>query len=121
MHELQQIGDPLIYIAGLIMSIWGVLGIIQKVLDILKKPNDTQNERIKGLESRVEKLEVQNIKFLEFFDHDKKRIDSIVEGNAATQNVILQISNHLLYGNNTEEMKEACKHLQKYLTSRVII
>lgn len=113
-----QVGNDVVWIAGVIMAIWGVLGIIQKIMEMVKKPEKDQNERITVLEGQIKELKAEQIKFLEFFANDKTRIDNITEGNAVMQKALLALLSNAIDGNNINEMKDARSELQEYLIER---
>ena len=113
-----QLGNDVVWIAGVIMAIWGVLGIIQKITEMVKKPEKDQNERITVLEGQIKELKAEQIKFLEFFANDKTRIDNITEGNGVMQKALLALLSNAIDGNNINEMKDARSELQEYLIER---
>ena len=113
-----QVGNDVVWIAGVIMAIWGVLGIIQKITEMLRKPEKDQNQRIMILEEQIKELKAEHGKFLEFFANDKAKIESINEGNSVMQKALLALLSNAIDGNNINEMKEARNHLQEYLIER---
>lgn len=113
-----QFGNDVIWIASVIMAIWGILGIIQKISEMVKKPEKDQNERITILEGQIKDIKSEQLKFLEFFANDKARIDSITEGNAVMQKALLALLSNAIDGNNINEMKDARNELQEYLIER---
>ena len=115
-----QVGNDVVWIAGVIMAIWGVLGIIQKIGEIIKKPEKNQNERISILEEQVKELKGEHLKFFEFFANDKARIDSITKGNSVMQKALLALLSNTIDGNNINEMKAARTELQEYLIERKV-
>lgn len=118
---MTEIGNNIVWICGLIMAIWGVLGVIQKLIEIFRKPEKTQNERLSKLESELGEVKKTLDTYLTYFNNDKTRIDSIVKGSAVMQKALLALLSHSIDGNNTEEMKTARRQLQKYLTEKMMI
>jgi len=49
---------------------------------------------------------------------DKKRLDSLDEGNRATQRALLALLDHGIDGNNIEQMQHAKEALQNHLINR---
>jgi predicted negative regulator of RcsB-dependent stress response len=101
----------IVWICGAIISISAVLGILAKLYEKVKAPNQTQDERILKLENRVDEFD-------SFFMRDKHRLDDIEESNRITQEAIFALLGHALNGNNTEELENAKKDLKAYLIKR---
>ena len=76
-----------------------------------KAPNAKQDERIEKVEKHLEEVD----KYLEL---DKKRLDSLDEGNRATQRALLALLDHGIDGNNIEQMQHAKEALQNHLINR---
>jgi hypothetical protein len=76
-----------------------------------KAPNAKQDERLDRVEKHLEEVDG-------FLDIDKKRLDSIEEGNRATQRALLALLDHGIDGNNTKQMQHAKEELQNHLINR---
>lgn len=76
-----------------------------------KKPEADQDSRIAALEQRAARHD-------ELFLNDKRRLESIENGNRVTQRAILALLDHGLDGNNTEQMRQAKDDLQRHLIER---
>ena len=118
---VEVVGNWIVWACGIIISLWGVLGIIQKIIEITKKPEKDQNEKIAKIEQEIADLKKQDETFMGFFKNDKERIDSISKGSAVMQQALLALLSHSIDGNNDAEMKQARAELQKYLTGRITI
>ena len=105
-------------ILGVIISLWAIVQIVAKIIEIIKSPEKAQNEKIKLLESRIEALEKTDNKIFTFLQNDNTRIDNITKGNAVTQTAILALLSHAIDGNNEVQLKEARDRLQDYLIHR---
>lgn len=84
---------------------------IGKAIQTAKAPNIKQDERLNRVEKHLEEVD-------KFLDVDKKRLDSLEEGNRATHQALLALLDHGIDGNNIEQMHNAKKALQTYLISR---
>lgn len=98
-------------LCGTISTIGGAVEKVAKVVKAAKAPNDEQDRRL-GI---VEK-EIVDIK--SFLANDKKRIDSLEEGNRVTQRALIALLGHGLDGNNQKQMEDAKKALESYLINR---
>ena len=84
---------------------------IAKAWRTAKAPNARQDARLDEHERHLEEID----KFLAI---DKKRLDSIEEGNRATQRAILALLDHGIDGNNIKQMQDAKEALQNHLLNR---
>ena len=84
---------------------------IGKAIQTAKAPNVKQDERLDKVEKHLE--EVDN-----FLAIDKKRLDSLEEGNRATQRALLALLDHGIDGNNIKQMQDAKEALQSHLINR---
>ena len=96
---------------GAISTIGGAVEKVAKVVKAAKAPNDEQDRRIGAVEK-----EIVDIKG--FLAKDKKRIDSLEEGNRVTQRALLALLAHGIDGNNQKQMMEAKKELESHLINR---
>ena len=88
-----------------------LLAVFDKVLSIKRKtkePHEIQNDKLRDLEHRVEKVEDK----LEFAEKHSDKIDS---GIYVLMLGSLALLDHGLDGNNIEAMSEAKKKLQEHL------
>ena len=76
-----------------------------------KAPNARQDERLDAVEKHLEEVD-------QFLALDKKRLDSIEDGNRATQRALLALLDHGIDGNNIEQMQHAKEALQNHLINR---
>lgn len=97
--------------AVMVIVVGAILGVIDKILSIKRKtkePEKLQNNMIKDLELRVQKVE-NKLKFAE------KHSDKIDNGIYVLMLGSLALLDHGLDGNNIEAMSEAKKKLQEHL------
>lgn len=105
-------------VCGLIITIWAVVEIIAKIVELTHKTNKGQDERIRKAESRLDEHEKRFAEYDRFFQRDKNRLDRVDEAERVTQKALLALLSHALNGNDTEALKEARDDLQTYLTSK---
>jgi hypothetical protein len=98
-------------IAGAVNTFGSAAEKVAKVVRAAKAPNDEQDRRITAAEK-----DITDIKG--FLDKDKKRLDTLEDGNRVTQRAILALLGHGLDGNNQKEMKDAKAALENHLINR---
>lgn len=84
------------------------------VVDAIKKlraPEINQDKRIEQLEKRIDSHD-------EYLMNDKKRLDSIEDGNKVTQQAILALLSHAINGDSREQLEKARNGLNDYLINR---
>lgn len=84
---------------------------IAKAVKAAKAPNEEQDRRLTAAEK-----DIADIKG--FLANDKKRLDSLEEGNRVTQRALIALLGHGLDGNNQKEMAAAKADLESYLINR---
>lgn len=84
---------------------------IAKAVQLAKAPSARQDERLDKVEKHMEEIDGKLAK-------DKKRLDSLDEGNRATQRALLALLDHGIDGNNIKQMQAAKDELQSYLINR---
>ena len=84
---------------------------IAKAVKAAKAPNEVQDRRLTAAEK-----DIADIKG--FLANDKKRLDSLEEGNRVTQRALIALLGHGLDGNNQKEMAAAKADLESYLINR---
>lgn len=107
----QQVFELILWVCGAIVSVSAAITIIVKVIQKMKAPEKTQNERISKLEKKVEKHD-------QLFDNDNQRLKALEEGNIITQQSILALLSHAINGNDVDSLKDAKVELERYLTRR---
>ena len=98
-------------VASAIVLLANAVEKIAKIVSAARRPNDEQNERINALE-----LEIVEIK--RKLDNDKKHLESIDDGNKASQQALLALLDHGIDGNNIEQMQDAKKALRLHLIGK---
>ena len=84
---------------------------IIKAVKAAKAPNEKQDERLKALEEW--KMIVDGK-----LDRTSIRLESIEEGNRASQRALLALLDHGIDGNNIKQMQDAKESLQNHLINR---
>ena len=84
---------------------------IAKAVKAAKAPNEEQDRRLTAAEKDIESIKG-------FLANDKKRLDSLEEGNRVTQRALIALLGHGLDGNNQKEMATAKADLESYLINR---
>lgn len=108
----------LIALASAIVVISTACGVIVNIINKAREPEKKQDDRIKALEDRADKIDGIIEKFREYFDNDDKRLKAIDEGNKITQQGLLALLKHALNGNDTQALKIAEKNLEEYLINK---
>ena len=100
--------------AVVVVVLGAVLAVAEKIISIKKKvkePENRQNDKIKELESRVEKVEYK-------LKNADKHFDKIDDGIYVLMIGSLALLDHGLDGNNIEAMSEAKKQMQEHLAKK---
>lgn len=98
-------------IASAIVLLSNAVEKIVKAVKAAKAPNDTQNKRLDELEDWRKSVD-------RILASDKNHLDSIDDGNRATQRALLALLDHGIDGNNIDQMKHAKEELQNHLINR---
>lgn len=108
-----QIIEMVLWICGTIVTLSAAITIIIKVVQKMKAPEKTQNERIEKLEKQMEKVN-------QLFDNDNKRLKTLEEGNRVTQQAILALLSHAINGNDVDSLRDAKTNLENYLIGKEV-
>ena len=84
---------------------------IANAVTAAKAPNEEQDRRLTAAEEDIKAIKG-------FLANDKKRLDSLEEGNRVTQRALIALLGHGLDGNNQKEMATAKANLESYLINR---
>lgn len=101
-----------------IITVWAVIEIFAKIVEIKTRPNKIQDET---LAKHTEKLKEHDKRFQDFeafFQRDKRRLDDINQSNHVTQGAILALLSHALNGNDLDSLRHAKESLENYLTNK---
>ena len=101
----------LLALAGAVTTLGSAAGHIAKVWRAAKAPNDRQDERLAALENHMREVD-------EYLALDKRRLDTMDEGNRVTQRALLALLSHGIDGNNIEQMEKAKSALEEHLINR---
>lgn len=94
-----------------ISCIAAAIGWVVKGIQAAKAPAKKVDDRLKALEKITADHET-------YFANDKKRLETIEEGNRVTQKAILALLSHGIDGNDVDAMRAAKNELQEYLIER---
>lgn len=113
---------------GLVTIFLGICGAIAIVGEAIKwvatalkkihKPEEQQNEAIKKLDVRVTNVEARVTTFDRYFKNDQEKLNELLEGIRVLQRVNLVSLSHAIHGSGPDELKEAERELQEYLTRK---
>lgn len=84
---------------------------IVKLITAAKRPNDEQNKRIDTLEADMADVKRK-------LSNDKAHLETIDEGNRASQKALLALLDHGIDGNNIKQMEEAKEALRQHLINK---
>ena len=105
--------DRIMDVLQLIVLIGSVWTLAKTAVKVAKAPEKSQNDRIRSLEVRVDKISER----LEDGDRHFAMID---DGTVITQQFILVMMDALINGDNTTELKAKRDLMQTYLLQRGI-
>lgn len=91
-----------------ISCIAAAVGWVIKGINAAKRPREEIEKRLEICEKAIEDHN-------RFFLNDKRRLESIEDGNRVTQKAILALLSHGIDGNDVEAMRSARDELQDYL------
>lgn len=98
-------------IASAVVLLSNAIEKIVKAWKAAKAPNVKQDERITALEDWRRTVDGK-------LDRDNDRLESIEEGNRASQRALLALLDHGIDGNNIKQMQDAKEILQNHLIDR---
>lgn len=99
------------WIAAAIVLLANAADKIAAVIKNAKAPNAQQNDRLDALEEAMKQVQ-------QYLTNDKKRLDSLDDGNRITQRALLALLSHGLDGNSIEQMEAAKAALEEHLINR---
>lgn len=111
MENVTELWPTVLAIASALVLLSNAAEKIAGAVRAAKAPNLEQDKRLDKVEKHLE--EVDN-----FLATDKKRLDSLDEGNRATQRALLALLDHGIDGNNITQMQHAKEELQNHLINR---
>lgn len=106
-----EIWTAILAIASAVVLLSNAAEKIAKAFRTAKAPNVKQDERLDKVEKHLEEVD-------QYLAMDKKRLDSLDDGNRATQRALLALLDHGIDGNNIEQMQHAKEALQNHLINR---
>jgi hypothetical protein len=101
-----------------IVTISAAVGVIIKVVERARAPEQKQNERLDNIDRRLDDHDKVIEQFKEYFTNDDNRFKAIEKSNKVTQTALLALLKHSLNGNDIESLKQAEKSLEDYLVNK---
>lgn len=101
-----------------IVTISAAVGVIIKVIERARAPEQKQNERLDNIDKRLDEHDKVIEQFKEYFTNDDNRFKAIEKSNKVTQTALLALLKHSLNGNDIESLKRAEKSLEEYLIEK---
>lgn len=111
MKNLNEIWPLILAAASAVVLLANAAEKIAKAVQLAKAPNVRQDERLDKMEKHLEEVD-------SYLAKDKKRLDSLEDGNRVTQRALLALLDHSIDGNNIKQMQEAKDALQNHLINR---
>lgn len=115
--------DFFLALCGALVSIVAAYAAILKIRDYFKKPNKTQDEKIKALEKEVEDIKARLDDGSKRFADDTRRIDRIEkEMNESNKIIIISLqalTAHAIDGGDKDKLVEAKRSLDGYLLDQL--
>ena len=105
-------------ICAAIVTISAAVGVLVKVIDKAKAPEDEQNKRLDNIDHRLDDIDKTILKFREYFTNDDNRFKAIEKSNKITQTALLALLKHSINGSETEALKDAERSLEEYLIDK---
>lgn len=100
-----------LWLCGAVCTIAAAAAVFAKAFAKAQEPENVQNRRLDALEETVGKFET-------YFDRDKRRLDSLDEGNRVTQQALLALMSHAINGNDIDKLSKAKDDLENYLINK---
>lgn len=108
MVSVKDVCSIILACCGGIITIGGAGAVITGWLSKIKTPERRQDDAIKGLECRVEKLEKSQADA----ENRMKKIEELLNALVGGQFALI---NHAINGNNIDQLKEAQNEMQKFI------
>lgn len=100
--------------AGFIVSVAAAVKVITDIIKKAKEPDKIQNDRITSLEGRVTTLETS-------MQHMTKHQRKAEECWVLYMEAMLDIMDHMIYGNHTDQLKQTQKKMREYMAKYTFI
>lgn len=107
-----------IAICTAIITISGAIGVVIKVIDRARLPEQKQNTRLDSIEKHLKDIDKTIATFRQYFTNDDNRFKAIEKSNKVTQTALLALLKFSLNGNDKESLREAEKNLEEYLIEK---
>lgn len=118
--------EALLWVLGILGSLFATVITIDKVLDIIHKyikkaqaPDDAQNKRLDEMDKRLKTLETGYAQHSLELGHDLSRFGEIDEVNRLTLEAVRALLEAQLTGNNVPAMQASKEKIDNYLMEGV--
>ena len=118
--------EALLWVLGILGSLFATVITIDKVLDIIHKyikkaqaPDDAQNKRIDAIEKRLDAVEAVSTQHTSALRRDMTRFDGIDEEMRLVLVGVQNLLDAQLSGNNREGMQKSKSDINNYLLKGV--
>lgn len=108
MVSVKDVCSIILACSGGIITIGGAISVLVGWLSKIRTPERRQDDAIKGLECRVEKLEKSQADA----ENRMKKIEELLNALVGGQFALI---NHAINGNNIDQLKEAQNEMQKFI------
>lgn len=111
MEDLSTFWRVLLSICAGAMSIWGVAKAVSEIKRMATKPTDTLTEKLAELEAKI-------ASHARMLDNDNRRINEQDESLRLILGGMLQLMNHEIDGNHSQQLHEQRDKIESYLINR---
>lgn len=119
MESLSFTPGDIMELCNFILVIAAVGALVWNAVKNAQRPNKIQDEKIEGIEKRLDGHDMRFSEITKMLKKDKERLDEIESVSRVTNRIIIQtlqvLVRHGIDGNNREELIEADKELNLYL------
>jgi uncharacterized Ntn-hydrolase superfamily protein len=110
-------------ICGAIVTVSAAMAVVSKVIEKMKAPEKSQNERIDTLEEDVKSIKARLQLGNQRFEKDTERVESLEQSVNKSNKIILEslqvLIEHSLDDNNKDGLKDMKHKLDSYLLDRL--
>lgn len=101
-------------LAGFVVALAGAVKVIIDIVNKAKEPDKIQNDRITSLEGRMTSVETS---LAHMTKHQRKAEECWV----LYMEAMLDIMDHMIYGNHTDQLKQTQKKMREYMAKYTFI
>lgn len=115
-----QVVQFLLALSAFIISLGGSIGIVSKLINKVKSPEQKQNDRITKCEESIKDINDKLLKHKDYFNNDDNRLTKIEDSNRVMQKGMLALLKHSLNGNDIGSLRAAEKELEQHLIGKTL-